>query len=221
MEWSAYVDVYCERTAPGLFNEPLNAISNLAFIAVALWAARQAARQKADAATWLLIVVVGLIGLGSLAFHTFATRLSALADVIPIAVFIYGFLIYALRRFFKASWWAALAAAATLLIINIASERLLPPGLLNGSVAYVPALAFALITAIAARTLGLAVQAQLTAAAVVLSVSLIFRTLDQAACGLLPFGTHFVWHLLNAAVLGFYLEAALRHGAPKGLPHKN
>jgi hypothetical protein len=26
------LDLYCERTAPGLWNEPLNALTNLAFI---------------------------------------------------------------------------------------------------------------------------------------------------------------------------------------------
>lgn len=31
MDWMLYVDLYCERTAPGVWNEPLNALSNLAF----------------------------------------------------------------------------------------------------------------------------------------------------------------------------------------------
>jgi hypothetical protein len=26
MDWFAPIDLYCERTAPGLFNEPLNAV---------------------------------------------------------------------------------------------------------------------------------------------------------------------------------------------------
>lgn len=29
---SDYVDLYCERLAPGLFGEPLNLLSNLAFL---------------------------------------------------------------------------------------------------------------------------------------------------------------------------------------------
>jgi hypothetical protein len=36
-----YVDGYCERVAPGLWGEPLNAVSNIAFLvaAVAVWLA--------------------------------------------------------------------------------------------------------------------------------------------------------------------------------------
>jgi hypothetical protein len=33
-----YMDAYCERTAPGLLNEPLNAITNASFL-IAAWAA--------------------------------------------------------------------------------------------------------------------------------------------------------------------------------------
>ena len=32
----AYMDAYCERTAPGLLNEPLNAITNSSFL-IAAW----------------------------------------------------------------------------------------------------------------------------------------------------------------------------------------
>ena len=31
MDWFRYIDVYCERTAPGFWDEPLNAVSNGAF----------------------------------------------------------------------------------------------------------------------------------------------------------------------------------------------
>ena len=31
MNWTAYIDNYCERLLPGFWDEPLNAISNLAF----------------------------------------------------------------------------------------------------------------------------------------------------------------------------------------------
>ena len=39
MNWLESIDLYCERTGPELWSEPLNALSNLAFIGVAalLW----------------------------------------------------------------------------------------------------------------------------------------------------------------------------------------
>jgi hypothetical protein len=52
MDWLAPIDLYCERTAPGLLNEPLNAISNLAFFAAAIVAARAPHLIRARAATY-------------------------------------------------------------------------------------------------------------------------------------------------------------------------
>ncbi len=37
MNWSAYVDNCCERLLPGFWGEPLNAVSNAAFV-LAAWA---------------------------------------------------------------------------------------------------------------------------------------------------------------------------------------
>lgn len=39
MNWTAYIDSYCERLLPGFWDEPLNAVSNLAF-----WLAAMVAR---------------------------------------------------------------------------------------------------------------------------------------------------------------------------------
>ena len=64
----------------------------MAFIVAALWAASQASKRHADLAVWILIMFVLLIGIGSGLFHTLANRWSALADVIPITLFIYGYL---------------------------------------------------------------------------------------------------------------------------------
>src|SRR6186997_2753218 len=98
MDWFAPIDLYCERTAPGLLNEPLNAASNLAFLIAALVATRVARRDpsaRSDGFLWLLIALVYLIFAGSTAFHTFANAWSRLADTLPIAAFIYAFFLYA------------------------------------------------------------------------------------------------------------------------------
>jgi len=87
MDWFAPTDLYCERTAPGLFNEPFNALSNLAFLAAAAIAtARRPPRR--DVFLWLLIAIVYLIAIGSTTFHMLANRWSLIADIGPIAAFI-------------------------------------------------------------------------------------------------------------------------------------
>ena len=110
MDWFAPIDAYCERLGPGLWAEPLNAVSNVAFIIAALWAARAAHRRSsANRRSGSSIALVFVIGLGSLAFHTFANRWSAMADVLPITLFIYGYLAFALRRFLGLGWWKVAA----------------------------------------------------------------------------------------------------------------
>ena len=47
----------------------------------------------------------------------------------------------------------------------------------------------------------------------VLCLSLAARSVDQAVCAALPLGTHFLWHLLNALMLGWMIEVWRRHAA--------
>jgi hypothetical protein len=208
MEWSTPIDLYCERTDASFWAEPVNALTNAAFLiaaamALVLWRRRGASDQPALA----LILVVVAVGLGSFAFHTLATRAAVLADVIPIAVFIYGYLLLALRRFLHLG-----AVVAGVIVIAYAAggqilSDLAPVGLLNGSVGYLPALA-ALI-AMAVATPQAAVRRSLALAALVFSVSLSLRTIDLSVCDGFPLGTHFAWHVLNAVVLYVLLRVAI------------
>ncbi len=47
----------------------------------------------------------------------------------------------------------------------------------------------------------------------ILIVSLTFRTLDRPLCDALPLGTHFLWHIVNATMLGWMIEVYRRHMA--------
>jgi hypothetical protein len=208
MSWSEPVDLYCERTDPSFWAEPINAFTNGAFlIAAGLAFASWRRRGDRDPATLSLIIVTALIGMGSFAFHTLATKGAVLLDVIPIALFVYGYLFLALRRFFRLQ---RLTTVGIILAFIVASEGLslaLPPDFLNGSADYLPPLT-ALITVgilIGANRAGVSVLL----AGAVFFVSLVFRTIDRAVCGGFPIGTHFIWHLLNAGVLYILLRTAI------------
>ncbi|HEY9615965.1 MAG TPA: ceramidase domain-containing protein [Microcoleaceae cyanobacterium] len=88
-----YIDIYCERVTPGLWAEPLNALSNVAFL-MAAWAIWRLARQQPKIPTgiWILMTLAISIGIGSALFHTFATQWANLLDVIPIGLFQLTFL---------------------------------------------------------------------------------------------------------------------------------
>ena len=111
-----YIDLYCERVGPGLWNEPLNAVTNLAFIAAGLLlviALRQVdPAVRRDPAILGLVALLFLIGLGSGLFHTFALFWAMLADVFPIALFILLYMYLALKRLIGLPLWGCLLGLA-------------------------------------------------------------------------------------------------------------
>ena len=84
-------------------------------------------------------------------------------------------------------------------------------GPMNGSVGYTPVVI--LLAAYAAMLWrGSPSTARgLALAAAVLCLSLAFRTLDAGICAAFPLGTHFLWHLLNGALLGWLILVLARH----------
>jgi Ceramidase len=207
MNWSTPIDLYCERTDASFWSEPANALTNAAFliaaaVAFSLWR-RTGGR---DWPTLALIVNVVAVGIGSFIFHTVATRGGLLADVIPIAVFIYAYLLLALCRFVRLS----LVVSAAIVVAYAVGAQILswlaPPRAFNGSIDYLPALVALIAVALAAR--GQA-RRRLGVAGAVFAVSLTLRTFDLAVCDASPLGTHFMWHILNAALLYVLLLTAI------------
>ncbi len=82
------VDLYCERISAGLWSEPVNASTNLAFF-VAAWAVWGLARRLRALSTGIgvLIALIVTIGIGSSLFHTFATTWARVLDAVPILIF--------------------------------------------------------------------------------------------------------------------------------------
>ena len=194
------IDLYCERRGPGLWAEPLNASTNLAFLAAAA-AAWLLARRLGDrsAGVAVLIALATAVGLGSAAFHTFATPWAQAADVIPILAFQVAFLWLYLRESISLSTPTATALTAVYLIVSL-STRALPP-LLNGSITYVPTLAVLAGMAVYHYWSRQPGRILLPIALAVFAAALTFRTIDSAVCPHIPFGTHFLWHLLNGVLL--------------------
>jgi hypothetical protein len=208
MDWSRPIDLYCERTDPSFWAEPVNAISNAAFLIVAIAAFAQWRRAGTrDIPVLLLILLIAVIGIGSFIFHTVATSGAELADTSPIALFIYAYLALALRRFLKFGWALVAFSLGLFALVSYGEAASVPPGALNGSHAYLPALVVLLLV-------GLAAWRQetgrlLIGAGAVFALSILFRSLDNALCPVLPLGTHFLWHGLNAVVLYLLLSAAM------------
>lgn len=209
MAWRDAVDGYCERLTPGYWAEPVNAVTNMAFVvAAALMWRRTAGLPLARA----MVLVLGAIGAGSYLFHTHANRATGVMDVIAIIAFILLYVFAASRDFLGLAPWRAGLATAAFLPYAAATVPLwsMIPGL-GSSAGYAPVPVLILVYAWLLRRRAPATAQGLAAGAGLLVLSLVFRTLDEPLCAVWPMGTHFLWHLLNAVMLGWMINVYVRH----------
>ena len=213
MDWLAAVDGYCERTGPGYWAEPVNALTNMAFLAAAavIWP-----RVRGLPAGRGMVVLLAVIGVGSWMFHTHANRLTGLMDVVPILAFILSYVFVASRDFLQLRPWQAGLIAAAFLPYAMALVPLFGTiPFLQVSALYWPVPMLILIFAWLLRTTAPATASGLASGAAMLTLSLVFRSLDGTLCAAFPLGTHFLWHLLNAVMLAWMVEVWRRHVMPR------
>jgi len=181
--------------------------------AAALILFRQAKTGWPDKPLILLALLAAFVGIGSVLFHTFANGWSLVADVLPIAIVIYGFFYLALRRLLRLGAPVAAIATVALFVMSPAIEGLLKP-LLGASAAYAPGLivTFGVALAVPAVARG-SVPLLLVAAGIAFSLALLFRMFDEPSCASWPIGTHFLWHILNGVALALALFAVERPAA--------
>ena len=222
MNWAQAVDIYCERSGPDYWAEPVNALTNAAFLLAALWAAVEARKRGlTQPILWVLIVMAGLIGVGSFLFHTHANRWSELADTLPIWSFVGLFVMTAMHSIGGLPLARVLRLAGIIVIAVVLTIWLLASGEgadqaahaadpLNGSGQYAPALLALGVFSFVTWKRGTPEAPWIWAATATFLISLGFRTLDVAACAAFPLGTHFMWHLLNGLMIGLLLQMLIR-----------
>ena len=222
MNWNAYIDSYCERLLPGFWDEPLNAISNLAFWLSAwlvwrYWQRSVVTNSPCSVTTGRvdissLLVMMLLIGFGSFAFHTVATRWAGALDVLFIAVYLHFYLAVYLHRAMGWRWALAWLGVPLFFLLSQGLSiawRLVLPGTAAG---YLSAWTVLLLLCIHSALNKLDSTRALAAVAVCFAVSLSLPQLDMPLCSDWRWGTHFAWHLLNAATLGLTTWAMVRAG---------
>jgi hypothetical protein len=202
------IDIYCERVSPALWAEPVNAVTNLSFVVAGFLAWRLARdRGQIDVGTGTLVLLVFAIGIGSFLFHTFATRWAMAADVLPILLFqVLFFWLYGRRVI---GWHPLVGGGALALFLAAVFASGSLSHYLNGSLGYAPAWATLLLLGLWHWRRAAPEPRVLLLAALVLFVSLAFRSVDMAACDALSTGTHFLWHLLNGWVLYLCIRGLL------------
>jgi hypothetical protein len=198
---------YCERTGPGLFDEPVNAATNAAFF-LAAWAAWSLARQK-HAISAELSVLIGLsvaVGIGSALWHTFATPWARPMDIIPILLFQLSFIWVYGRRLARLRG----SVVALVLVVYLGAALLgRDRPWLNGALIYAPALVLSLIVGVYHWWARKREPLLLLAGAGAFCLALVFRTIDLWVCPSWPRGTHFLWHLFNGLVVYLAMRALI------------
>ena len=93
------IDLYCERLDSSFWAEPINALTNFAFI-IAAWAVWKHGHRlgRLSYPIWVLIGLMVSIGIGSFLFHTYASNFTRFLDVLPILLFQFVFMWVYIRR---------------------------------------------------------------------------------------------------------------------------
>jgi len=213
------VDHYCERTSAALDAEPINAMTNGAFL-IASWSAWHLLSKHSPASdsilTRTLIVITALVGVGSFVFHTVGTRWAEWLDVLPILLFMLIYLWLVLTRFMGWSSLKTTLAVLGFFITTFALEALVPGKVLWGGAMYLPTIALlGILIAVFHARVGTSAGNAFATATGVFFLSFAARSLDPLVCGMWPMGTHFLWHLLNALLLFVLIRVVIVHG-PNG-----
>jgi len=172
---------YCERTSSDILGEPINFYTNLCFIIFSILLLFN--KSISDKKYALLIF---LIGVGSMLFHSVPNRLTGFLDVFFIISFIfyYIFTLYIklnIKKYISAI--ISIVFIAICFVFGIVSKNTL----LGSSAFYLPIIFHM-------YNLFLFIL-------VLFSFSLLLRSVDLYLCNLFFIGTHFIWHILNALVL--------------------
>ena len=206
--WNEQVIAYCERSDLSFWAEPVNAVTNAAFLIAALvvWPLTRGVPLARA-----LAVVLALIGVGSFLWHTHATRWAGLADVLPILIFILIYLFAATRDFLGVRGWVALGATALFLPYAMAFGwvvGLVVPGLRANALYLSVAV---LIAGYGLWLRGTATGRGLLVGAAILLLSLGARMADDHVCTVFAPGSHFLWHILNGIMLGWMIRVYVHH----------
>jgi hypothetical protein len=196
--------MYRERSGdPAYWAEPLNALSNASFVIAAALALDLAIRQRAlKPNTLALILLAAVIGCGSFLFHTVPSYHTMWLDIIPITLFQILYIWLISQKLLSITGWVS----AGIVIVIVGSSFALMPihKPFNGSLFYVPSLVSMLAFGVLWGKRSTVEPYLLGGAACFFALAITARSVDWIVPW--PFGTHFLWHLLNGVVV----YAALR-----------
>lgn len=182
---------YCENYNLWVINQPLNILSNLAFLVCAYLIHR---RYTLPAIGRLALVTL-CIGVGSIVWHSSEQYYGLVLDIIPIIIWVIMLLriiytnIYALSRHASTIWIIAFLILSV--VTGITLEAIMPQ--MTGAFLPIAILAIVVGSKSGARAF--------YAAGAALGVAMVMRIIDMDICQQLPIGTHWLWHVFCAVAI--------------------
>lgn len=202
-----YINYYCERGSnPAFFAEPLNYLTNAAFMIAMVYIFSALKKNNLlklrSLDVIILAIILGVIGIGSAAFHSVPNQRTLLMDVIPIAIFIHLYIPVFFSRVIGLRVWQSVLVLFLFIGAGMLADKTFDPSTLNGTIMYVPTYAMLLIMSLIIFFTKKTGAKYLLTTTFIWTFSLIFRTFDSKLCEATDhIGTHFMWHLINAVVL--------------------
>ena len=208
-----YIDMYCERTQYGFFEEPLNVLSNLGFLIGAFYLCKFIrTKEKQPFSSYFMIIICGVIGIGSMVFHATARMWAAVYfDVMPIAIFAAVLMFLLARHVLRLG-----IIGTTLMLALLIFENYIFKSFVNhapdGYVSLIPCAFFLIfISVYMAFTKNISAHS-ISLATVIAVVAITLRALDTRICDIFPYGTHFLWHGFMSVFMYIVIrELIIRH----------
>ena len=183
---------YCESAAGWIVSQPLNAASNLVFVALAWWTWN-------DPAARLHRFGLLAVALGSLVWHTAMQPWALILDVGAIVLWA---ALWALdwSRAVDVPWRRRAPWATLYLCVCVAVGWALLPVMPMWSAVFVPYAVGCTVLARSESTLP-ALRGWWALSAIAMAAAMFFRENDLRLCADVPVGVHWLWHLLTGISL--------------------
>jgi hypothetical protein len=221
-----FMDAFCERRSPSLWDEPLNLATNLALIVAAGLLVRRAAQLRGEGAqvppsVQALIALIAAMALSSAAYHMAATRWAGVSDAMAVRVFALYFSVCFMRWMIGWPWSRVLLVLPLFAALGLLVPQSFVPT--RGLLTFVatPLLPGLLGLVLFSTVLALrndAAWKAIAAAAAAFGVALVCHRADRALCEAVPTGTHFLWHVFSAVTVYLITRAVLERAVQRLRP---
>ena len=205
----------CERSGLGPLAEPLNVLSSLAFMFVAIAIYRYYHSHEDLKKKWIwdvhaLTFLTFIIGVNSVVFHAFPTPTTELADTLTIVLFIILYFWSVLFRIGRTNFFQAMVCFVAFVGFSHILVHQFPRAL-NDSIGYLSSMIALIMIAVYLFLKARPSATHFMLAALIGVCSLFCRAIDHAVCSEISIGTHFMWHCLNATLLYILLRQLVRN----------